>query len=222
MKISCKCGRVLSVTEELAGKKVKCKACGQKYRLPPLQTADPTIQMKAWKDGANDAGPAKKPDEVGAVPLGESFSVTWMVVSIVFTLVATILGILGAKYVLTKLVTQEEVKQYADYIKLGMYWGPSLAFVVSGYIVARFSPGRTISEPAVGASLAVAIFAGLIFAKTPVIEVLAISSDVRFLDQGAMALKLNLFLLAMFNAALLACAGAYFGEVAQERGTVES
>lgn len=47
MKISCKCGRVLSVTEELAGKKVKCKACGQKYRLPPLQTADPTIQMKA-------------------------------------------------------------------------------------------------------------------------------------------------------------------------------
>lgn len=222
MKINCKCGRVLKVGSELAGKKVKCKACGQKYRLPPLQNADPTIQMNAWKDkpeGGEEK--AHNPNDVGAVALGESMSIPWIIASVIITMITIAGGIYGAKYVLTTLVKQEDIKEYANYIALGMYWGPSLAFVISGWIVARFSPGRTIAEPAVGATLAMAIFTGLVLQpELPVAKLLQIGDDINFLAKGNMILKLNLFLLASFNAACLACAGAYFGEVAQERNAM--
>lgn len=219
MKINCRCGRVLKVTKELAGKKIKCKACGQKFRLPALKPADPTIQMKAWKDeDEKEDAAAKNPDEVGAVPLGEKLSIGFVLASVIITIVTTIAGIFLAKYLLTAMVTDDNVAKYADYIKLGMFWGPSLAFVVSGYVVARLSPGRTISEPAIGAAIAVAIFVSLLIAKPDAVSaVLAIKEDVNLLADGNLPLKLNLFGLGMFNAACLACAGAYFGEVAQEK-----
>ncbi|MDF1664095.1 MAG: hypothetical protein P1V97_20165 [Planctomycetota bacterium] len=208
MKINCKCGRVLKVTKELAGKKIKCKTCGQKYKLPAEKPSDPTIQMKAWKNEGKDdeSAPAQNPADVGAVALGETFSFGWVVASIFITLISSVLGIFIAKYIMTALATEEKIQEYSDYIQYGMYWGPSLAFVASGWIVARFSPGRTISEPAIGAVI------------ESMLELKA--GAVKTLGSGNLPLKLNLCLLAMFNAACLACAGAYFGEVAQERTAI--
>lgn len=224
MKINCKCGRVLKVTKELAGKKIKCKSCGQKYKLPAAQPSDPTIQMKAWKNegGDEESAPAQNPADVGAVALGETFSFGWVIASIFITLISSVVGIVIAKYAMTAMATEEKIQEYADYIQYGMYWGPSLAFVVSGWIVARFSPGRTISEPAIGAVIAVTVLCGLlIWQPGPIETVLELKSGaVKTLGSGNLPLKLNLCLLAMFNAACLACAGAYFGEVAQERTAV--
>jgi hypothetical protein len=222
MKINCKCGRVLKVSKELAGKKIKCKTCGQKYKLPAAQPSDPTIQMSAWKNEGNDSAPAQKPEDVGAVALGETFSIPWVIGSIIITFITSIIGIVLAKYMMTAMATEAKVQEYADYIQYGMYWGPSLAFVVSGWIVARFSPGRTISEPAIGAVIAVtALVALLIWQPGEIASILEIKKGaVQTLAAGNLPLKLNLCLLAMFNAACLACAGAYFGEVAQERNAI--
>jgi hypothetical protein len=222
VKINCKCGRVLKVTKALAGKKIKCKTCGQKYKLPAAQPSGPTINMEVWKNEGNDNAPAQSPADVGAVALGETFSIGWVVASIFITLIASILGIFIAKYVMTALATETKVQEYRDYIQYGMYWGPSLAFVISGWIVARFSPGRTISEPAIGAVIAVtALVALLIWQPGPIATLLELKKgSIQTLSEGNMPLKLNLCLLAMFNAACLACAGAYFGEVAQERTAI--
>lgn len=222
MEITCKCGRLLKVGQDLAGQKIKCQACGQKYRLPPLNSADSSIQqMSAW-EGKPEKAEKKvhNPADVGAVVLGESISLSWLLASVLITLFMIASGIYSAKYVFTALIQQQNVKEYANYLFLGMYWGPSLAFVISGWIVARFSPGRTIAEPALGATLAMAIFAGLFLHSEFPVAKLLVGADMNILNKGNLLLKLNLFLLALFNAACLACAGAYFGEVAQERHTI--
>lgn len=216
MKINCKCGRVLKVTQELAGKKIKCKSCGQKYRLPPSQPADPTMKIKAWGDEGEDA-PAKAPSDVGAVALGEKLNFGWVVASIVMSLVTTIGGVYFFKFLLQRMATDANLQAYAQYIYFGMLWGPALAFVASGWIVARFSPGRTIAEPAIGAALAIAGIVGTLLASPGILKTLAVTDQQIDLTGGDFALKVNVFLLGMFVAACLACAGAYFGEVAQER-----
>jgi len=222
VKIKCKCGRSLKVTPELAGRKIKCKNCGQKYRMPASEPSDPTIQMKAWKDEEKPEEQQQEhaPNEVGAVALGEKMSFGWIFASIICTSVLSIAGIVGVKAVLTSLASGKagDLQQYSDYIKLGLFWGPSMAFVVSGWVIARFSPGRTISEPAIGAAFTVAILVGLvIFKPGPTAAWFTIGENVELLKGGNLALQLNLFLLGMFNAACLGVAGAYFGEVAQER-----
>lgn len=220
MKINCRCGRVLKVTKELAGKKVRCKECGQKYRLPKAEP-DPTMQVKAWSDNTEQPdAKAAKPEDVGAVALGEKLAVGWVLASVIITLVTSLAGIVGVKH-LMQMMASGDLTEYSDYIKLGMFWGPSLAFVVSGWIVARFSPGRTIAEPAIGAAITVAVLVGLLIFKPGPLEAwLTIGGSDEFLGKGTLLLKLNLFALGMFNAACLACAGAYFGEVAQERTDV--
>ena len=53
MKIKCRCSRILVVPKELAGKKIACKHCGQRYRLPPAEGARSakTLKVAAWGDG---------------------------------------------------------------------------------------------------------------------------------------------------------------------------
>ena len=97
-------------------------------------------------------------------------------------------------------------------------WAPCLAFVIAGWISARLSPGRTIVEPAIGSVLSITILFGLAIYRPGPVDTLLGSLAFNFTE--GIALKVNIFALAMFNAAMLSCAGAYFGEVAQERASV--
>lgn len=221
MKIKCKCGRtlVLDVATH-AGKKVACKACGQRYRLPAAKPRDPTVQMAAWKP--DDADPVTHdPKEVGAEALGEKISVSWIFISFLLTLVIGIGGAYGVKVaLLPKLASDPDLAKVTAYVKLALWWGPMLAFVIAGWLTARLSPGKTITEPALGAALSVAAMVALvIFQPGPVADLLGGLSSTRVAERGVPEVA-NVFAMAMFNAAMLACAGAYFGEVAQERASV--
>lgn len=217
MKLKCKCGRAMSLDAvEHAGKKVACAGCGQRYRLPPLEPRDPTIPMKPWREERPDAPPAD-PKDVGAVPLGEKTSIVWVLASTLIMLILGAGGTLGAKFGLQKAVDLQEWERYRPYLWMGLMWAPSLAFVIAGWLTGRLSPGRTITEPAIGAVLFVAIVAVvLVLRPGPVATYLG---SFRLDFNEARTWKLNVLFLAMFNAAMLACAGGYFGEVAQERAT---
>lgn len=176
--------------------------------------------MHAWKEEelGGDETP-RSANEVGAVPLGEGVAFTWILVSVLVTLVVTLGGAYGIKVGIQKAFANEGLDKYRGYILLATQWAPMLAFVISGWLTARMSPGRTITEPALGAAISVAVLAALVVFRPGPIETQfgAVLPNVSGLNA---ALKLNLFAQAMFAAACLSCAGAYFGEVAQERSSV--
>lgn len=216
MKIKCKCGRTMVLDAvQHAGKKVACGGCRQRYRLPPLEPSDPTIQMKPWKDEGPNAPPAE-PKDVGAVPLGEKLAIGWVFISLFIMLILGVGGAVGAKLGIQK-ITSSDWDQYGTYMWLGLMWAPSLAFVLAGWVTGRFSPGRTIAEPAIGAVLFVAIVAAIVVWRPGPLD--SFLGPVRLDFQEAKQLKVNLIFFGMFNGAMLACAGGYFGEVAQERST---
>ncbi len=218
MKVKCKCGRAMVVDgDKHAGKRIACQACGQRYRLPSSDFQNPETKRKPWKEDRPD-NPPLEPTEVGAIVLGEKISFLWIFVSIFITLLITIGGVFAFNFGLKKGLANEDFKKYFEYAQYAVMWAPCLAFVISGWITARLSPGRTIAEPAIGAVLSITILFGLaIYRPGPIDGLMA--DMVLNLSEG-IALKVNLFSLAMFNGAMLSCAGAYFGEVAQERSKV--
>lgn len=220
MKIKCKCGRILSLSpEKHAGKKVACKECGQRYRLPPAKAGESTMHVKAWRSEEEDKK-EHEPTEVGAVPLGDKLSFTWVLLSLVITLVVGLGGAYGVKVGLTQLAAKQDMAKIAAYVKLAVWWGPMLAFVIAGWIAARLSPGRTIAEPAIGAALSVVVMLALVMFRPGPLETMLAGIAIPNVEEKTLPLLANLFTMAMFNAACLACAGAYFGEVAQERAKV--
>lgn len=214
MRIQCKCGRAMSVDSvEHAGKKVACSQCGQRYRIPPR----PDGGAPAAPDRPD--APALQPSQAGVVALGQKTSILWILISMIITLVITVGGGYGAKLGLKKLISMQDFQEYRQYVVFAVMWAPCLAFVIAGWITARFSPGKTITEPALGAILAIlAVFLVLHFRPGPVRTY--VSYDLAMGE--ATALKLNFLLLGMFVAAMLACAGAYFGEVSQSRAVILS
>lgn len=212
MRIQCKCGNALSVdSTKYAGRKIACPQCGQRYRLPPEGGGAP---MSA----APDAAPVN-PTQAGIVALGQKTSFGWIAISLLITLAITAGGAWLGKFALDRIVKAEDMEKYGHYGVMALMWAPCLAFVVAGWITARFSPGRTIVEPAVAAVLSVCIlFALAALRPGPVADLVPV--DLRMSE--ATMLKLNFFFLAMFNAAMLACAGAYFGEVSQSRSMILS
>jgi hypothetical protein len=219
MKIKCKCDRVLVVPKELAGKKIACKHCGQRYRLPPAKSKNQTVQMTAWKDDEAEHAPA----EVGAVALGQKLSLAWLFISVIMTLIMAVGGAWGLHYLLTNVVSAEDQERYAVYIELGLWWGPVLACLISGWITARMSPGLTIAEPAIGAALSVALIVLAVVAPWEAAQDLIAQVGLSGLPVKADAITppvINVFGLAMFLAACVACTGAYFGEVAQHKRAV--
>lgn len=225
MKIKCKCGRILVLSmDKHAGKKVACKECGQRYRLPPSKpaaAAPGTVQMKAWKDEDKSEREQQEhePDEVGVQPMGEKVSFGWILTSVMITLGLVVGGSYGMKLGLPKLMSNPDVAQAQAYIKLALYWLPPLVFVLAGWITARFSPGKTITEPALGAALSVAVLVALVIFQPGPIKAL-LTDIIPAMPDLPVAQMANSFALAMFTAAMLACSGAYFGEVAQERSRV--
>ncbi|GIW71259.1 MAG: hypothetical protein KatS3mg102_0801 [Planctomycetota bacterium] len=222
MKIKCRCGRTLNIPSELAGKKVACKDCGQRYRLPPAKPRNPTVQVSAWKEGDDKE---HAPADVGAVPLGEKMSLGWVLAAVVVTLVLGVGGAYGVHMGLKQLAAHMEPAEFAryrPYLALGTWWGPALACLIAGYLTARLSPGLTIAEPALGAALSVAILAVLwVTQPGPVgnwLQQIGLSSGAAQVQINAVVI--NLFILSMFIAACIACTGAYFGEVAQQRRSV--
>ncbi|MHC4393465.1 MAG: hypothetical protein ACYS22_19395 [Planctomycetota bacterium] len=219
MKIKCKCGRSLVLDRDKhAGKKVACKSCGQRYRLPPKKGKEGTKQVDAWKDEKEHSAA-----EVGAEPLGERTSFLWILISTIITLVVTVGLVFGAKFGVTKLVSSADLVKYVIWVALALWWAPSLALVFSGWIAARMSPGRTITEAAVGGALSVAIIVAVVVFQPDMIDKLLgmnVTGTVSNYSGVPMAMKINAFALAMFNAAMLGCAGAYFGEVAQEQAAI--
>ncbi|MBI2899464.1 MAG: hypothetical protein HYY17_04725 [Planctomycetes bacterium] len=216
MRIQCKCGTAMSVdAARLAGKKVACGQCGQRYRIPPAGGEEAVTTQSDRPDA-----PAVQPSQAGIVALGQKTSFLWIFIALFITLTITVGGAYGAKMGIKKLVSSQDLQKYTPHAVLAVMWAPCLAFVVAGWITARFSPGRTIAEPAIGAVLSVAVlFVVALLRPGPVDAALG---PVRIdLTHGA-ALQINLFFLAMFNAAMLACAGAYFGEVSQSRAVILS
>lgn len=214
MRIQCKCGNAMSVDSvQHAGKKVACPQCGQRYRIPPKPAGGPVAPDRP------DAPPVSAA-QAGLVALGEKTSYGWVFISMLLTLVITVGGGYGAKLGMRQLMSSQDLQQYLTYAVFAAMWAPCLAFVTAGWITARFSPGRTIVEPAVGSVLTVAVLFFLAALKPGPVAQLLGSYDLKF-NQGT-ALKVNLFVLAMFIAAMLACAGAYFGEVSQSRSNVLS
>jgi len=223
MKIRCKCGRVLSVSmAKHAGKKVACKECGQRYRLPPAKSKNKTVMAKAWKPEKEDAQPLE-PAEVGAELLGQKISFSWVLIGTLVTLAISIGGAYGVKVGLPRLMQNPDVAKIAPYLSLAVMWGPLLAFVFSGWLTARLSPGKTIAEPALGAAIAVAVMVTLFLTRPGPVAVW-LEDIPRITVQGNMKDQIpflaNVFTMAVFTASMLACAGAYFGEVAQDRAKV--
>ncbi len=218
MKIRCKCGRALMLSmEKHAGRKVACKECGQRYRLPAAKPRNKTIQMEAWKDDKKE----HDPKEVGAVPLGESLSLAWLLMSTIITLVITIGGSKVISIGLEGALSKPEIEKYVHYVTYALLWAPTLAFVIAGWVSARLSPGRTIVEPALGAALAIAVlFSVQQLDPAPLQSLMGAVPVTMPQMEGTFALKANAFALELFKYACLSCAGAYFGEVAQEKANV--
>ncbi len=136
------------------------------------------------------------------------------------TLVLGVGGAWGVNYCLQNLLSNADKQAYAAYIDLALWWGPILACLFAGYLTARMSPGLTIAEPAIGAALSVAL---LVLALVAPWE--SLQQAIAKIGLGNFPLEvkadkirppvINLFGLAMFVAACIACTGAYFGEVAQ-------
>jgi len=199
--------------QKYAGQKVACSSCGQRYRLP------------SGAGGGVTPVPGDAPVEpraAGIVPLGHKLSVLWILLSTLIMLVITIGGIYGGKMGVKALVDRHEIQKYGVYIIGFIMWAPTLAFVISGWITARFSPGRTIAEPALAAALTVAVLTGLVLFRPGPVDTFLGAARLDLLDLPVpIGLKANVFALAMFNAAMLSLAGAYFGEVAQEKATAK-
>ena len=218
MSIACACGRVLEVGVELAGRKVRCQGCGRKYRLPSAPNTGSTIEVGRWTDAS---GVALSPEAAGAVALGETLYLGWVFASFLLTVTVATLGVLGAKYLGFAMAMGTPLVEVADYVKAGMLWGPSVAFLLPGWLVARLSPGRTIVEPALGAAIGVVALLGMVFFEVePLASFVRLEGQPAMLAGGNLALQANVLVLGMVNAACLACAGAYFGEVAQERTSI--
>ena len=79
LRITCKCGKSLKISSQLADKKLLCPGCKKAFRIPaekfkrveakpPLAQAKPTPAAKAQPAAANKTPPAPKPKSEVPVP----------------------------------------------------------------------------------------------------------------------------------------------------------
>ena len=75
ISVSCRCGKSYRVADHLAGKKAKCKACGQ-LMIVPQPAAEPLIEADAYEvaDGPAPAAPSVEHDGLSSMMVNTSTS----------------------------------------------------------------------------------------------------------------------------------------------------